>query len=422
MIEENTEVFVVKTALIFWQNLIFLITFFIIEFGLMTTFHPKNIGYILLIFAGALAAGYALSGIAKSKAKIYFKDGKIVIEQDNSFIKRGVDMTFDLNDLRGFEVGEVNTRYDTSLILYKKDFSTYRYLLANTKESGKLKNFLAQHLPLITAKSNPKFNSFKKAFWFALINILILFLFTTLVFSVISLFNNSNNFLLALTIGLLIALLFWHFVTKKSLKRNYFRLSSTSILILLFPVIAVILLFPTIKCLNELTNKPQSILYPKEVFLHKNEKFFYIKNIQGSLDNIIASYKVGTNSRKSSVFPVAHYIETRAIDLNNNFDNVWLRKESEQKISKSISTEGRTFLITEFQQKAQKDFEHMLKNKASFYRVILIRMDNTPLAILEPYYTSLRSYKIDVQKQLVYFIGGILLLLGIGSCIIAFHR
>lgn len=421
MTEEKVTSFEVKTVLIFWHNFILLSTTFLFAAGLMTTFNPKNFGYVLIIYAVSFLAGYFLSGIAKSKAKLNFEDGKIIIEQANSFIKRGSDISIELNDLRGFEVGELTTRYDTSLVLYKKDFKTYRYLLENKTDGNNLKIFLAQYVPLLDAKANPMYSSFKKAFWFVVKNILILFLFTTITWSVLAYFIDLNKINFA-SISFLIPVLFWHLITKKQLKKNYFRFSATYSLMLIFLFIAIGLLIPTMSVISELVKKPFFIESPKNVFVHANEKFFYIKNIEASADKIITSYKIGSNSGKSSTFNVSHFIETRATDLNNNFDNIWLRKELEQKINKSISVEGQTFLVNEFQIKAKKEFEKLINKKASFYRVITIRTTGVPLAILEPYGKSLDSYKLEVQKKLSYLIGAIIILLLIGVSVITLNR
>jgi len=421
MKQEKINVFEVKTVLIFWYNFIFFTIIFLFGFGLMVTFKPVSQFNVILVWGIALLTGYLFAGIAKCEAKISVNENQIVVEQKDNLIKKGIDVRINLKDLRGFEVGELTTRFDTSLAFYTNDFNVYRYRLNNTTDAFRLETFLSQHLPKLNAKANPEYSSFIKAFWFVLKNILQLFLFTAISWGTISYFIDLSK-LMFVTIGFSLPLLFWHFITRNSLIKNNFRFAATYWLMLLFPLLSIGLLIPAKIKIEELLSEPYTIDLPKTVFAHTKEKFFYINKIRGGADKIIASYSIGKDSNKSQLITINHSFETQVTDLNENFDNIWFRKQLTQKINKSASQEGKANLINDFQNKSIIEFKQKLAKNPTFYRVILNKYGKPPLAILEPFWEPINAYKQDVQRSLGLLTGAIIILMLIGTCIITINR
>ncbi|MDN3587924.1 hypothetical protein QWY86_14680 [Pedobacter aquatilis] len=421
MEQEDNQTFEIKTVLIFWYNFIFFITTFLVFAGAIITFKPQGIIYFFLTIGVSVILAYLFSGIAKSNAIISIQDNQITIEQENSIIKKVIDITIDINGLRGFEIGELTTRFDTSLAFYTKDFEVYRYRLNSKVDTFKLEVFLSQHLPKLNAKSNPEYSSFIKAFGFVLKNILILFLFTAIIWGIINCFIDLSNLRYAI-ISFAFPILFWRFVTRNILIKNNFRFAATYWIMLIFPFTALGLIFPLKNNIEELLSEPLAVDVPINVFSHPKENFFYIKKIKGCADKIITSYSIGSETSKSQYITINHAVETQVTDLNEHFNNIWFRKRLSQKINKATPEEDRTILISDFQNKSRREFEEMLKEKATFYKVLLNRQGEASIAILEPFWKPINIYKKDIQRNIYLIIGGIIVLLLIGICMITINR
>jgi len=421
MEQEKINVFEVKTVLIFWYNFIFFTIIILFGFGLMVTFKPASQFNVVLVWGIAFLTGYLFAGIAKCNAKISVNENQIIVEQNDSLVKKSIDIIINLKDLRGFEVGELTTRFDTSLALYTKDFKVYRYRLNNRTDTFQLETFLSQYLPKLNAKANPEYSSFIKAFWFVLKNILKLFFFTAITWGILSYVIDLSK-LKFVIIGFLLPLLFWHLITRTSLIKNNFRFAATYWLMLLFPLLSIGLLIPAKVKIEELLSEPFTIDLPKNVFAHTKEKFFYINKIRGDADKIIASYSIGKDSNKSQLITIKHSFETQVTDLNENFDNIWFRKQLTQKINKSTLEGSKANLISDFQNKSIREFKQKLTKNPTFYRVILNKHEKTPIAILEPFWEPINTYKQDVRRSLGLLTGAIILLILIGTWMITINR
>lgn len=421
---------------IFLGSLAFIVLLVIAFFGLKLSFiHP------LIVIVFGFSIYYFLLHKISCLTTIVFNDDNLIITQDSKLFNLTRVLSIPLKEIRGFEINQV-TRGNKALFIYTTSFKCYKYSLIKSKDELLLNTYLNQHLKVLNNKANPLFKSFIQAYIFALKRTLVFILLCGITITLIYLTNNRHfdswsaykNILFALLV-IIFVLLWWRFV-QVPIKKNYFRFGAFYWFSNIFIYSSAFILIPITLKYSEMVEEPIHIKKSFQLLNQHEGKLFQIKETSYDPSSILVS-SVTIHNIKGKQFRANHiYLTPLSYGdtiKSNGLYNIWMLKTYQQYLKKSLSTEEKEKLLSNFHNTYKIKLMANYQNKPIFYKLenkkeevknILSNSYNATNSsiIVEPHWEHIKDYKRENLKQLIYFILTIVIMNILGSLFIAINR
>ncbi|RZL17829.1 MAG: hypothetical protein EOO89_06645 [Pedobacter sp.] len=377
--------------------------------------------------------------LTKNNAILTLSATDLSIETYSPLFKETVQTTFQLSNIRGFEIAFLKNT--TKLILYLQGGGMHAYRLYRDSERKKIAPLLTAHISTIKASDNPYFPVYKLAFKYCAKHSLITFLSSALVIMPCVYFNSWTNipkYWLWLTILIFLpALLTWAYILPK-LRKKYFRYEALSPLPFLIAVCSNIFLIWGVYQINSYLEQPLKLESLTELNNYDHSRTLMIKNEKIAIPNFFLHTYKSTRSKRSMYNNYTHYFFTPLTDIKDygvrKHFNVWIIKLYNQKIRKSTDLGTRLMLLSEFKSSTIRIFFKEIEKDPMFYTVLYSDLITAkefkyganfiksnpicegPLIILKPHYESMDHFKTRVlYSVMAIFAGAIAVNIGMAA-------